>query len=82
MAFDQNVFVNCPFDEEYLPLLRPLLFTIVYLGFRPRIALRFIGMPGESPKLTHGASVEFTVRSPHDQWNFATEFLTTMGVWP
>lgn len=39
MGFDKNVFVNCPFDEEYRPLLRPLLFTIIYLGFKPRIAL-------------------------------------------
>jgi hypothetical protein len=39
MGFRQNVFVNCPFDGEYLPLLRPLLFTIIYLGFKPRIAL-------------------------------------------
>lgn len=37
-AFSRNVFVNCPFDSEYLPLLRPLLFTIIYLGFLPRIA--------------------------------------------
>ena len=33
------VFINCPFDREYYSLLRPLLFTIVYLGFNPRIAL-------------------------------------------
>lgn len=33
-----SVFVNCPFDREYLPLLRPLLFTLVDLGFMPRIA--------------------------------------------
>jgi hypothetical protein len=39
MGFNDNVFVNCPFDEEYLPLLRPLLFTIFRLGLRPRIAL-------------------------------------------
>ena len=39
MGFAENVFVNCPFDDEYLPLLRPLLFTIFYLGFRPRISL-------------------------------------------
>lgn len=39
MAFDRNVFVNCPFDEEFYPLLRPLLFTIIYLGLKPRIAL-------------------------------------------
>ncbi len=36
--YESNVFVNCPFDEEYLPLLRPLLFTVTYLGFNPRIA--------------------------------------------
>jgi hypothetical protein len=36
--FERSVFVNCPFDPDYLPLLRPLLFTIVYLGFLPRIA--------------------------------------------
>ena len=39
MSFHKNVFVNCPFDEDYRPLLRPLLFTITYLGFKPRIAL-------------------------------------------
>ena len=38
-AFDSSVFINCPFDEDYHPLLRPLLFTILYLGFTPRIAL-------------------------------------------
>src|SRR5213592_3434741 len=37
-AFSRNVFVNCPFDSNYLPLLRPFLFTIVYVGFVPRIA--------------------------------------------
>jgi hypothetical protein len=37
-GYELNVFVNCPFDDKYLTLLRPLLFTIVYLGYRPRIA--------------------------------------------
>lgn len=37
--FDRCVFVNCPFDEEYLPLLRPLVFTILAFGLRPRLAL-------------------------------------------
>ncbi len=36
--FDGNVFINCPFDDEYLELLRPLLFTLAFLGFKPRIA--------------------------------------------
>lgn len=42
MPFETNVFVNCPFDEAYRPLLRPLLFTVIYLGFQPRIALESV----------------------------------------
>ena len=37
--FEKNVFINCPFDADFESLLRPLLFTIVYLDFNPRIAL-------------------------------------------
>ena len=37
--FEKSVFVNCPFDDKYLELLRPLLFTIIYLRMIPRIAL-------------------------------------------
>ncbi|WP_132255844.1 hypothetical protein [Methylobacterium segetis] len=39
MPFETNVFVNCPFDDAYLPLLRPLLFCVLDLGYEPRIAL-------------------------------------------
>jgi len=38
-TFHKNVFINCPFDEQYYPILRPLLFTVIYLGFTPRITL-------------------------------------------
>lgn len=38
MAFEQNVFINCPFDEDYLSLLRPIVFCVYSLGFHPRIA--------------------------------------------
>lgn len=37
--FEKNVFINCPFDSQYYSLLRPLLFTIAYLDFNPRIAM-------------------------------------------
>lgn len=37
-AFDKSVFVNCPFDAEYEPLKKVLLYTIVALGYVPRIA--------------------------------------------
>lgn len=37
--FSKSVFINCPFDDQYIPLLRSILFVIIYLGFTPRIAL-------------------------------------------
>ncbi|MEN6435935.1 MAG: hypothetical protein ABFD14_13760 [Anaerolineaceae bacterium] len=37
-----QVFINCPFDEKYKSLLRPLLFTVCYLGFQPQIASGFL----------------------------------------
>jgi len=40
--FEKNVFINCPFDDEYFNLLRPLLCTILYCGYNPRIALERI----------------------------------------
>ncbi len=36
--FAKNVFINCPFDSVFVPLLRPLIFTVLYLGYNPRIA--------------------------------------------
>jgi hypothetical protein len=38
-GFSKNVFINCPYDKEYESLLRPLVFTVRYLGFTPRLAL-------------------------------------------
>jgi hypothetical protein len=37
--FDKNVFVNCPFDDDYRQLLLSIIFTIKYLGFNPRLSL-------------------------------------------
>ena len=37
-AFDECVFINCPFDEDYAPILQAILFCVVYLGFTPRLA--------------------------------------------
>ena len=42
MAFERNVFINCPFDQDFYPLLRPLLFTVIYLGLKPRITLESV----------------------------------------
>lgn len=35
---DNTIFINCPFDEEYQPLLRALLFAVCYYGLEPKIA--------------------------------------------
>ncbi len=34
-----DVFINCPFDDDYAPIFRALIFTIYACGFRPRSAL-------------------------------------------
>ena len=39
MPFETNVFINCPFDDDYRVLLRPLLFSILYFQLDPKIAL-------------------------------------------
>ena len=39
MAYDENVFINCPFDGEYQPLFRALVFAVQICGFVPRSAL-------------------------------------------
>lgn len=36
--FERTVFINCPFDDEFAPLLQAMLFVVVLLGFQPRIA--------------------------------------------
>ncbi|MEO6000038.1 MAG: hypothetical protein ABIN89_24580 [Chitinophagaceae bacterium] len=38
MSFEKNVFINCPFDEDYKLLLKPILFTIIQCGLHPKIA--------------------------------------------
>lgn len=36
--FERSVFVNCPFDDAYAPLLQAIAFCITDLGFYPRLA--------------------------------------------
>lgn len=37
--FTRNVFVNCPFDDDYRPLFIAILFVVKKLGLTPRYAL-------------------------------------------
>jgi len=36
--YDKDVFINCPFDENYTPMFDAILFVIYECGFRPRCA--------------------------------------------
>ena len=37
----RSIFINCPFDDDYQPLLRAVCFTALACGFTPRCALDF-----------------------------------------
>jgi hypothetical protein len=36
---NRDVFINCPFDDGYLPLFHAMIFVVLRSGFRPRSAL-------------------------------------------
>lgn len=36
--FERSVFVNCPFDEEFAPVLQAIAFCLTDMGFFPRLA--------------------------------------------
>jgi hypothetical protein len=42
-SYDRSVFINCPFDAEYKPLLNAILFTVYDCGFFCAIALQDVG---------------------------------------
>ena len=36
--FERSIFLNCPFDDDYAPILQAVCFCVVYLDFHPRLA--------------------------------------------
>jgi hypothetical protein len=38
-TFNDSVFINCPFDDDYKPILRAIVHTIYRCGFFPQTAL-------------------------------------------
>lgn len=38
-GFEKNVFVNCPFDDDFRQILLGIVFTIIYFNYNPRLAL-------------------------------------------
>lgn len=39
ISYDDNVFINCPFDKDYLPIFHSIIFAIHDAGFVARAAL-------------------------------------------
>ncbi len=39
VRYSRSLFINCPFDAEYQPLFRALVFAVEYCGFRARCSL-------------------------------------------
>ena len=42
-SYDDSVFINCPFDKQYLPLLHAMVFAVHDCGFVARHALEAVG---------------------------------------
>ena len=36
--YEQNVFINCPFDSDYAPIFEAIVFAVNDAGFRPKCA--------------------------------------------
>lgn len=36
--FERSVFINCPFDDQFRPVLNAILFCVTRAGFAPRLA--------------------------------------------
>jgi len=38
-GYNDHIFINCPFDEDYMPLLQAIIYSIYRCGFIPQCAL-------------------------------------------
>jgi hypothetical protein len=89
--FELSVFINCPFDDEYLPILHALAFVIHDCGFVARLAVEDIGsnetrldkivrIVRESKYSIHDISrVELSPNSPLPRFNMPFECGLALG---
>jgi len=77
---ENAIFINCPFDDEYLPLLRALLFVSRFYGLDVKIAstdldsksnrlARIISLMRESKYSVHDLSKMKSVKEDEYSWN-------------
>jgi hypothetical protein len=60
------VFINCPFDRDYLPLFHALVFTVARCGFTPRCALEVVDSAGAlTGKAGNGRLPRTSLRTVH-----------------
>lgn len=38
-GYNYSVFINCPFDDQYVPILRAIVYTVYRCGFLAKTAL-------------------------------------------
>lgn len=38
MSYKTNIFINCAFDSDYYPLLKAILFTVIFCGLKPKLS--------------------------------------------
>ena len=43
VPYERQVFINCPYDDDYRPLLKAAAFAVHACGFRARLALEDVG---------------------------------------
>lgn len=91
LPFERCVFVNCPFDGDFLPILHAILFTIHDCGFVARIAVedtgsnesrldKIVRIIRESRYSIHDISrVEISAACPLPRFNMAFECGLALG---
>ncbi|HEV7241114.1 MAG TPA: hypothetical protein VGQ36_17910 [Thermoanaerobaculia bacterium] len=88
---DKDIFINCPFDRPYRPLLRGLVFAVHDCGFKTRSALevedsgevrvqKIVRIIGESPYAIHDISrVEPDPKTKLPRFNMPLELGMYLG---
>ena len=37
-GYSRNIFINCPYDKRFVPMLKAMMFTVILCGYEPRLA--------------------------------------------
>lgn len=64
MGFEKNIFINCPFDKEYVPILKPIVFCVVYLDYHPLMSETINSAESRIARIQH--LIESAKYSIHD----------------